>query len=186
MRLPSCVNTRWFGGHTGVLFSISCTVTRSCLKSGKSWLLCLWNGEERNNELTCAKAERLTHKGVSVFYSESSSALVNQTENHCVCYLTCSRGSCKMEHILDLLSSVAVTFLLSESAAERGSIPVLWMIARRERDMKMEEERSYSIWLIWELNLSGEGSNRLVSVLSSINDSLSSSLSFSWENTLPV
>lgn len=72
----------------------------------------------------------------------------------CVCYLTCSTGSCRMEYILDLLSALALTFLLSESTAERerkrerGNVPVLWMITGREGVMRMEEERSYSTWLL--------------------------------------
>lgn len=61
-----------------------------------------------------------------------------------------------MESILDLLSSVAVTFLLSESAAERGSVPG----DDRERGGS-SDEGSYSIRL---LKPSEEGSRELAPV----------------------
>lgn len=58
-----------------------------------------------------------------------------------MCYLVCSRGSCRILCILDLLSSVAVTFLLSVSEAAKeeaqGGLGL----------MEMEEE-IYLIWLL--------------------------------------
>lgn len=70
-------------------------------------------------------------KAVSVFYSESSCVLIDlpifehtnmhtpNTENYFV-FLTCFTGSCRREYTLDLLSSVALAFLESESTAERA------------------------------------------------------------------
>lgn len=105
----------------------------------------------------------------------------------CVCYLTCCRGSCRMEYILDLLSSMAVTFLLSESAAEREEAFQRSGWSQGGRELWRWRRRDHiPFGYLWELNLSEKGSRMLVSDLLSLGDSLSSSLSVFGENTLNV